>query len=92
MKLVVNAKRYGFDAKKFVGKLSNIKLLEKREKWLENNCKILSNKEAMYKETIPLAELIWDLQISKSELISFKVVVNEAIETYRLTPSAAAFM
>ena len=89
---MVNAKRYGFDAKKFVGKLSNIKLLEKREKWLENNCKILSNKEAMYKETIPLAELIWDLQISKSELISFKVVVNEAIETYRLTPSAAAFM
>jgi uncharacterized protein (UPF0335 family) len=32
VKLVVNAKRYGFDAKKFVGKLSNIKEIEKREK------------------------------------------------------------
>ena len=30
------------------------------------------------------------VHISKSELISFKIAVNEAIETYRLTPSAAA--
>ena len=39
---------------------------------------------------IPLAQLIWELHISKSELISFKIAVNEAAETYRLTPSAAA--
>jgi hypothetical protein len=31
-----------------------------------------------------------NLHISSSELISFKVAVNEAAETYRLTPSAAA--
>jgi uncharacterized protein (UPF0335 family) len=37
VKLVVNAKRYGFDAKKFVGKLSNIKQIEKREKELRGN-------------------------------------------------------
>ena len=38
----------------------------------------------------PLAQLIYDLHISSSELISFKVAVNEAAVTYRLTPSAAA--
>jgi hypothetical protein len=32
VKLVVNAKRYGFDPKKFVAKLSNIKEIEKRER------------------------------------------------------------
>jgi hypothetical protein len=30
VKLVVNAKRYDFDVKKFVGKLSNIKEIEKK--------------------------------------------------------------
>jgi hypothetical protein len=44
----------------------------------------------MYKEILPLAQLIWDLQISKNELISFKIAINEAVETYDLTPSAAA--
>ena len=50
----------------------------------------LSKKEAKYKEIIPLAKLIWDLHIDRSELISFKIAVNEAVETYSLTPSAAA--
>ena len=39
---------------------------------------MLSKKEAKYKEIIPLAQLIWDLHIGKSELISFKIAVNEA--------------
>jgi hypothetical protein len=41
VKLVVNAKRYGFDAKKFVGKLSNIKEIEKKEKGLRQLCNTL---------------------------------------------------
>src|SRR5919205_2027109 len=32
VKLVVNAKRYDFDAKNFVGKLNNLKELQKKEK------------------------------------------------------------
>jgi hypothetical protein len=90
VKLVVNAKRYGFDAKKFVGKLSNIKEIEKREKGLRGNCIIFLKQAAKYKEIIPLAQLIYDMHIGKSELISFKVAVNETAETYGLTPSAAA--
>jgi hypothetical protein len=44
----------------------------------------------MYKEIIPLAQLIWHMHIGKSEVISFKIAVNEAAETYGLTSSAAA--
>jgi hypothetical protein len=87
---VVNAKRYGFDPKKFVAKLSNIKEIEKREKGLRGNCVIFSKQAAKYKEIIPLANLIYDMHIDRSELISFKVAVNEAAQIYGLTPSAAA--
>ena len=87
---MVNAKRYGFDAKKFVAKLSNVKQLEKKERGLRGNCAVLSKQIAKYKEIIPLAQLIWDMHISKSELISFKVAVNVAAKIYGLTPSAAA--
>jgi alkyl hydroperoxide reductase subunit AhpC len=48
--IVRNAKRYGFDSKKFVAKLSNIKQLENREKRLRDNYAVLSNKEVKYKE------------------------------------------
>jgi len=41
LNLLINAKRYGFDAKKIVGKLRTIQRLEKKEKRLEHNCTIL---------------------------------------------------
>jgi hypothetical protein len=88
--VLVNVKENGFDGKKIVAKLRKIKRLEKKEEGLKNNCEMLSKKEAKYKEIIALALLIWDMQIGKSELISFKIAVNEAAETYGLTPSAAA--
>ena len=90
LKLVVNAKKYGFEPKKIVGKLKKIQRLEKKEKRLKNNCVILSNLLDKHKHTVPLAELIEAMGIGKSELISFKIAVNEAIETYGLSPSAAA--
>ena len=90
LNLVSNAKRYGFDAKKIVGKLRTIQRLEKKEKRLENNCTILANLLDRHKETVPLAELIEAMHIGKSELISFKIAVNEVVETYGLTHSAAA--
>jgi hypothetical protein len=60
-----------------------------KENKLKNGCEMLSKKEAKYKEVIPLANLIWDLHIGRSKLISFKAAVNETTETYGLTPSAA---
>jgi hypothetical protein len=43
-----------------------------------------------HKETVPLAELIEAMHVGKNELISFKIAINEAAETYSFTPSAAA--
>ncbi len=59
-------------------------------KSLEHNCTILSDLLDKHKETVPLAELIEAMHIGKSELISFKIAVNEVVETYGLTHSAAA--
>ena len=57
---------------------------------LVSNCKEFAKQTAKYRDIIPLSQIIYDLHIDKSELISFKVVLNEVAETYRLTPSAAA--
>jgi hypothetical protein len=83
-------KEYRYSPGKVVAKLRSIKALENKENRLKTSCEILSKKEAKYKEIIPLANIIWDLHISRSELISFKVAVNEAAQTYGLTPSSAA--
>ena len=90
VKLVIGAKKFGFDPKKFAWKLSNMKQLEKREKWLRGNCAMFSKEIDKYKETLPLAQIIWDMHIDKSKLISFKIAINEVVETYGLTPSAAS--
>jgi hypothetical protein len=63
LNLLSNAKKYGFDAKKIVGKLRTIQRLEKKEKRLEHSCTILSNLLDKHKETIPLARLIYDMHI-----------------------------
>ena len=86
----MTAKEYRFSAGKIIGKLCNIKRLENKENRLKNSCEMLSKKEAKYEEIIPLADLIQTMHIDRSELISFKIVVNEAVETYGFTPSAAA--
>ena len=90
LNLVLSAKQYGFEPKKIVGKLRTIQRLEKKEKRLENNCTILSNLLDKHKETVPLAELIEAMHIGKNELISFKIAVNEAAETYGFPRSTAA--
>jgi hypothetical protein len=43
-----------------------------------------------HKDTVPLAGLIEAMHIGKSELISFKIAVNEAAETYGFPRSTAA--
>jgi hypothetical protein len=89
--LLLAAKEYRYSPGKIVAKLRNIKRLENKENRLKNSCEMLSKKEAKHKEVIPLANLIWDLHIGRSELISFKIAVNEAAETYGFPPSSAAF-
>jgi hypothetical protein len=88
--LLVNAKEYGFDPRLIVRKLRNIKRLENKEGRLRNNCEVLSKKLTKYKEMLPLAELVQSMNVSGSELISFKGAVNEAAEQYGFPRSTAA--
>jgi hypothetical protein len=82
LNLLVAAKEYRYSPGKIVAKLRNIKRLENKESKLKNSCEALSKQAEKYKEIIPLAQLIWDVGISKDELISFKIAVNEAAKTY----------
>jgi hypothetical protein len=86
----VTAKEYRYSPGKIVAKLRNVKRLENKENKLKNNCEALLRQADKYKEIIPLAQLIWDLRISKKELISFKIAVNEAAELYGFPRSTAA--
>jgi hypothetical protein len=90
LNLLLAAKEYRYSAGKIVGKLRSVKGLENKENRLKNSCEILSKKEAKYKETIPLADLIETMHIGKSELISFKIAINEAAELYGFPRSTAA--
>ena len=84
------AKEYRYSPGKIVAKLRNIKRLESKENKLKTRCETLSKQADKYKEIIPLAQLIWDMHIGKSELISFKIAVNEAAELHGFPRSTAA--
>src|SRR5919199_3900380 len=90
VKFVMTAKRYGFDSKNVGAKMSDIKQLEKRQRELVRSSAALAKQNANYRGMIPLAQIIYDLHISSSELISFKVAVNVAAKMYGITPSTAA--
>jgi hypothetical protein len=90
LNLLVNAKEYGFDGKKIVGKLRKIKRLDKKEKGLENNCTILSRMLDEYKEIVPLAKKIVGMNIGINELLVFDNAVNQITKQYNLPPSVAA--
>jgi hypothetical protein len=51
---------------------------------------MLSKQLTKYKEILPLAELVHSMNISGRELVPFKAALNEAAETYGLTPASAA--
>jgi uncharacterized protein (UPF0335 family) len=89
LNVLMNAKENGFDPKLIVRKLRSIRRLEKKQERLKNSCQVLSKQLTKYKDIIPLAELVHSMHISGRELVSFKAALNEAEETYGLTPSAA---
>src|SRR5919198_3656660 len=90
LNLLLAAKEYRYSAGKIVGKLRSVKGLENKENRLKNSCEMLSKQATRYKEIIPLADLIQTMHIGKSELISFKIAVNETAELYGFPRSTAA--
>jgi hypothetical protein len=67
LNLLMAAKEYRYSPGKIVAKLRSIKHLQNKENKLKSSCEMLLKKEAKYKEIIPLAQLIWDLHISKND-------------------------
>ena len=52
LKLLSNAKRYGFDGKEIADKLYNIQELEWKENELKGKCKKLSKRISKYKDAV----------------------------------------
>ena len=92
LNLLLAAKEYRYSAGKIVAKLRNVKRLENKENKLKASCETLSKQVNNYKEIIPLAQIIWDMHIGKSELISFKIAVNETAELYGFPVLLRPFM
>jgi hypothetical protein len=91
LNVLSNAKKYGFDGKKIVGKLRKIKRLQNREDKLKHHCEILSGQVKECNNVLPLAQKIKAMNIDINELLVFHTVVNQIAKQYNLPPSVAAF-
>jgi hypothetical protein len=89
LKLLSNAKRYGFDGKEIAYKLYNIQELEWKEKELKDKCKKFSKRISKFKDVVPLTEDIAVWGIGIDELLALKVGINQAAKHYNLPPLAA---
>jgi DNA repair ATPase RecN len=90
LNLLVNAKEYGFDGKKIVGKLRKIKRLKNKEEKLKHHCEILSEQVKECNNVLPLAQKIRAMNIDIKELMVFDTAVNQVAKQYNLPPSVAA--
>ena len=84
LKLLSNAKKYGFDGKEIADKLYNMLELEWKEKQLKDKCKKLSKRISKYKNVVPLTEDIAAWGIGIDELLALKVGMNQAAKHYNL--------
>jgi hypothetical protein len=89
--LLNNIKQYRYDPKKVVAEFSSIKSLKRREKALQNNCKMLDERMARCQSVIPLCEQIVWLRIGIGELLAFHTAVSEKAEMQNLSMDAAAY-
>jgi hypothetical protein len=89
LKLLSNAKRYGFNGKELADKLYNMLELEWKEKELKNKSKKLSKTISKYKDVVLLTEDIAAWGIGIDELLALKVGINQAAKFYNLPPLAA---
>ena len=85
LKLLVNAKKYGFDGKEIAEKLYSIQELEWKEKELKDKCKRLSKRISSYKVIVPFTESIVALGVGIEELIALDVGIKEAAKLYNLS-------
>jgi hypothetical protein len=84
-------KQIGYDPRKIVAEFTNIKSLQRREKALQNNCKMLEERVARCQGVLPLAEQISRLPIGIGELLAFHTAVSEMAEMNNLSMESAAY-
>jgi hypothetical protein len=84
-------KQIGYEPQKIVAEFSNIKSLKRREKALQNNCKILEERVAKCQSVLPLCEQIVRLPIGICELLAFHTAVSEKAELNNLSMESAAY-
>jgi hypothetical protein len=90
LNVLVNAKEYGFDGKKIVGKLRSIQGLQNKEEKLKRHCEILSEQVKKCNNVLPLAQKIVALNIDIQQLLVFDDIVNQLAKQYNLPPYVAA--
>jgi hypothetical protein len=88
---IKNMEQEGYDTKKIVSMVRNIKYLRDIERKLRSNCELLAKRIDRYKEILPLAERITAMKITMVELLVFDTAVHDTAELYNLPLSAAAF-
>jgi hypothetical protein len=91
LNVLVNAKEYGFDGKKIVGKLRSIQGLEKKKEKLEHHCETLSDQVKKCNHVLPLAQKMVALNIDIQKLLVFESTVNQLAKQYNLPHYVAAW-
>ncbi|MFL6370655.1 MAG: hypothetical protein ACJ72F_07475 [Nitrososphaeraceae archaeon] len=91
LNVLLNAKEYGFDGKKIVGKLKKIQRLEKKEDRLRHHCEVLLGQVKQCNKVLPLAQKIIAMNIDISELLAFDTAVNQIARQYNLPSPVAVF-
>ena len=86
-----NIRQYGYDPKKIVAEFSNIKSIKRREKILKDDCQMLENRIADYREVLPQLQRIRSMGIDIDKVFIFGVAVDEKARTNNLSASTAAY-
>jgi hypothetical protein len=84
-------KQIGYDPRKIVAEFSNIKSRKRREKALQNNCKMLEERVAKCQSVLPLCEQIVRIRIGIGQLLAFHTAVSEKSEIHNLSMDRAAY-
>jgi hypothetical protein len=84
-------KQLKYDPNKIIAEFSRLNSIRRTERILKNNCQVLENQIAEYRQVLPLLQRIRVVGIDIDKLIPFNIAVNEKAQTKNLSVSAAAY-
>jgi hypothetical protein len=89
--ILKSIKQLKYDPNRIISEFSRVNSLRRSERILKNNCQILENQIAEYRQVLPLLQRIRVMGIGIDKLIPFNIAVNEKTRTSKLSISAAAY-